>query len=84
MIFELDGRFVPPLPKSKIGPKIARATFFVKNNKVAHNVSLKVHHVVDERDVIHNVLLFIKPVCTCVDKTNCCHILAVEYSDRCC
>ena len=79
-IFKLDDRFEPPLPKSIIGSKIARATFFVKNNKVTHNVLLKVHHVVDERDVIHNVLLFPKPVCTCVEKKNCCHILAVEYT----
>ena len=65
---------LPPLPKSIIGSKIARATFFVKNNKVSHNVLLKVHHVVDERDVIHNVLLFSKPVCTCVKKKLLSHI----------
>ena len=69
------------LPKSKLASKIIRAQFFVKNKMVSHNLKLKIYHVVDEKGTIFNVNLLPKPNCSCPEKSKCCHILAVEYTN---
>ena len=58
-----------------------RAMYYVKNNKVKHNFELKVNHIIDENDDVHNVKLLPKANCTCHLKKSCCHILAVEITN---
>ena len=58
-----------------------RAMCYVKNNKVKHNIELKVYHIIDENDEVHNVKLLPKANCTCHLKKSCCHILAVEITN---
>ena len=55
-----------------------RAMYYVKNNKVKHNIELKVYHIIDD---VHNVKLLPEANCTCHLKKSCCHILAVEITN---
>ncbi|CAF0750712.1 unnamed protein product [Brachionus calyciflorus] len=52
--------------------------WLVNKNRVELEIDLKVYLVQDERDICFQVKLIPKPSCNCVEKTSCCHILAVE------
>jgi len=54
--------------------------FFIRNNKVIHNIEHKCYSIIDEYNKPHQVTILPKSKCSCsYGKANCCHILAVQH-----
>jgi len=64
--------------KNRYNSKVGRALWLVNKNRVKLDLELKVYLIKDEKDNCFQVKLLPKPTCTCVEKTSCCHIMAVE------
>ncbi|RNA44067.1 hypothetical protein BpHYR1_014825 [Brachionus plicatilis] len=64
--------------KNRYNSKIARALWFVNKKKINFDLDLKLYFITDEKNNCLQVKLLPKPTCTCLEKQNCSHILAVQ------
>ncbi|CAF1090303.1 unnamed protein product [Brachionus calyciflorus] len=72
--------------KSSLNSKVYRALAYVKNNKVKHNIVLGIYQVIDEQNICNQIIpstigKTTKYACSCIERLNCVHILAVEKSN---
>jgi hypothetical protein len=69
----------PVVYKSLNNSKIAQAMWFCNNKRVKLDEEFKCYRLLDQNDAPFQVVLLPKAQCSCTEKLNCSHILAVQH-----
>ena len=70
----------PPIEYSTImNSKISKALWFVNHKRVKFDEEYHCYLIKDENEKSYQVCLLPKPKCSCLEKTSCSHILAVQH-----